>query len=177
MDIADVDTSPTRDPEPSHSPPRSAELPESTADREPEPAAVVEPSPSGATELPIVPEPEPQVSHQVREPTVQAKVETAVEIVGAMECHGATAGGEHELDLGDLIDFHSDRIHSSFTHLPNCMPGNISHPTSLSHLLLLIWPLFQHLHRWIPSASLLTLSSQSVAWVRRSPADLQLHWH
>ncbi len=64
-DIVDVDASPTRDPEPSHSPPRSAEL-----------------LPSGATELPIVLEPEPQVSDQVREPTVQAKVETAVEIVG-----------------------------------------------------------------------------------------------
>ncbi len=90
MDIVDVDTSPTRDPEPSHSPPRSAELPEPTADREPEPAAVIEPSPSGATELTIVPEPEPQVSDQVREPTVQAKVETAVEIAGAMErpAHG-----------------------------------------------------------------------------------------
>ncbi len=85
MDIADNDTSPTRDPEPSHLPPRSTELPEPTADGEPEPAAVVEPSPSGATELPIVPEPEPQVSDQVREPTVPATVDTAVESAGAME--------------------------------------------------------------------------------------------
>ncbi len=110
VDIVDDDTSPTRDPEPSQLPPRSAALPEPTTDREPEPAAVVEPSPSGATELPIVPE--PQVSDQVREPTVQAAVDAAVEIAGAMECpaHGATAEGEHKLDLGDLIDFHSDTL-------------------------------------------------------------------
>ncbi len=39
-------------------------------------------------------EPEPQVSDQVREPTVQATVDTAVEIAGAMEspAHGTTAG-------------------------------------------------------------------------------------
>ncbi len=87
-----------------------AKLPEPTADREPEPAAVVEPS--GATERLIVPEPEPQVSDQVREPTVQAKVKTAVEIAGAMErpAHGTTTGGEHKLDLGDLIDFHLDTL-------------------------------------------------------------------
>ncbi len=112
MDIADVDTSPTRDLEPGQSPPRSAELPEPTADREPEPAAVAEPSPSGATELPIVPEPEPQVSDQVREPTIRATVETAVEIAGAMErpAHCTTTEGEHKLDLGDLIDFQSDTL-------------------------------------------------------------------
>ncbi len=39
VDMADDDTNPTRDPEPSHLPPRSAELPEPTADGEPEPAA------------------------------------------------------------------------------------------------------------------------------------------
>ncbi len=34
----------------------------------------------------------------------------SVEIAGAMESptHGATAGDEHKLDLGDLTDFHSD---------------------------------------------------------------------
>ncbi len=113
VDIADVDTSPTRDPEPSQLPPRIVELPEPTADREPVPAAAVEPSPLEVTELPIVPEPEPQVSDQVRELTVQAKVETAMEIMGAIErtpAHGATAGGEPKLDLGDLIDFHSDTL-------------------------------------------------------------------
>ncbi len=67
VDIADDDTSPTLDPEPSQPPPYGAELPEPTADGEPEPAAVVEPSPSGATELTIAPE--PQVSDQVREQT------------------------------------------------------------------------------------------------------------
>ncbi len=44
VDIADNDTSPTRDPEPSQPPPHSAELFVPTADREPEPAASVEPS-------------------------------------------------------------------------------------------------------------------------------------
>ncbi len=43
-------------------------------------------------------------------PGARATVDTAVEITGAMEspAHGATAGGEHKLDLGDLIDFHSE---------------------------------------------------------------------
>ncbi len=111
MDIADVDTSPTRDLEPGQSPPRSAELPEPTADREPEPASVAEPSPSGATELPIVPEPEPQVSDQVREPTIRAMVETAVEIAGAMDrgghsstmaphSVGSSMGHHHDCGLG-----------------------------------------------------------------------------
>ncbi len=82
VDIADDDTSPTLNPEPSQPPPYGAELPEHTADGEPEPATVVEPSPSGATELTITPEPEPQVSDQVQEPTAQATVDTAVEITG-----------------------------------------------------------------------------------------------
>ncbi len=69
VDIADDDTSPTQDPEPSQVPPRGVELPEPTADGEPEPATVVEPSPAGATELTIAPEIEPQESDQVREPT------------------------------------------------------------------------------------------------------------
>ncbi len=139
VDIADNNTSPTRDPEPSQLPPRSAELPEPTADGEPEPATVVEPSPSGATELPIVPEPEPQVSDQVREPTVQAMVDTAVEIAGAMEspAHGTTAGGEHKLDLGDLIDFHSDTlvIHpSSELYAWEYIPPNLPLPPPLIDL-------------------------------------------
>ncbi len=104
VDIADDDTSPTLDPEPSQPPPYGAEL-QMEMD-EPEPAAVVEPSPSGATELTIAPEPEPQVSDQVREPTAQVTVDTAVEIMGAMEspAHGATAEGELTLDSGVLID-------------------------------------------------------------------------
>ncbi len=92
MDLADDDTSPTLDPEPSQLPPQGAELPEPNADGEPDPAAVVEPSPSGATELTITPEPELQVSDQVREPTAKARMDTAVEIAGEMEspAHGAT---------------------------------------------------------------------------------------
>ncbi len=70
----------------------------------------------------------------------------------------------------------STPTHSSFSHLLSYLPGIISHPTSLSHLLLLIWFLLQHLHRWIPSASLLTLSSPSVAWAHRWSAYLQLRW-
>ncbi len=70
------------DPEPSQASPRCAELPEPT-----EPTAVIEPSPSGASELMIVPEPEPQVSDQVREPTAQATVEIVVEIAGAKESY------------------------------------------------------------------------------------------
>ncbi len=110
VDIADDDTSPTLDPEPSQPPPYGAELPEPTADGEPEPAAVVEPSPSGATERTIAPEPEPQVADQVREPTAQATVDTAVEIAGAMEspAHGATAEGELTLDSGVLIDLDTE---------------------------------------------------------------------
>ncbi len=176
VDIADSNTSPTRDPEPSHLLPHSAELSEPTADGEPEPAAVVEPSPSRATELPIVPEPEPQVSDQVREPTVPVTVDAAVESAGAMErpVHGATTGGEHKLDLGDLTDFYSDTL--ILQPSPELSAWDYIPPNLLSHLLLLIWFLLQHLHRWIPSASLLTLSSSSVAWARRWSADLQLRW-
>ncbi len=67
----------------------------------PEPAAVVEPSPSGVTELT-----EPQVSDQVREPTAKATVDTAVEITVAIEspANSATAEGELTLDSGVLID-------------------------------------------------------------------------
>ncbi len=70
-------------PEPSPPSPHCMELPEPTADGEPEPAAVIEPSQLGATELMIALEPEPQVSDQVREPTAQATIERNVEIVGA----------------------------------------------------------------------------------------------
>ncbi|KAL0162611.1 hypothetical protein M9458_042007, partial [Cirrhinus mrigala] len=84
------------------------ELPKPTADGEPEPAVVIEPSTSGTAELMITVEPEPQVSDQVREPTARAMVEIVVEIAGAKEspAHCTTAGGEHKLDSGDLIDFH-----------------------------------------------------------------------
>ncbi len=104
VDIAGDDTSPTLDPEPSQLPPHGAELPEPTADGEPEP------SPSGATELTIAPEPEPQVSDQVREPTAQATVDTAVEIAGALEspAHGDTAERELTLDSGVLIDLDTE---------------------------------------------------------------------
>ncbi|XP_016319018.1 vegetative cell wall protein gp1-like isoform X2 [Sinocyclocheilus anshuiensis] len=95
---------------PSQRPPNGTEMPEPTADGEPSPAAVIEPSPSGASGLKIAPEPEPQESDQVQEPTAQATVDTAVEIVEAMEspARATTAGGERKLDLGDLTDLHSE---------------------------------------------------------------------
>ncbi len=64
--------------------------------------------------------------------------------------HDATAGGEHELDLGDLLDFPSETldIHPSpELYAWEYIPPNLPLPLPL------IWPLFQHLHRWIPSAS------------------------
>ncbi len=135
VDIADDDTSPTLDPEPSQLPPHGAELPEPTTDGEPEPAAVVEPLPSGATELTIALEPEPQVSDQVREPTAQARMDTAVEIAGAMEspAQGTTAEGELTLDSGLLIDLYTEILFTQpSSELSDC---KISHPTSLSHRL------------------------------------------
>ncbi len=50
------------------------------------------------------------MSDQVREPTAQATVDTAVEIAGAMEspAHGATAEGELTLDSGLLIDLDTE---------------------------------------------------------------------
>ncbi|KAL0161836.1 hypothetical protein M9458_041232, partial [Cirrhinus mrigala] len=112
VSVSSAESSPimAASPQPSQLPPCGAELPELTADREPEPAVVIEPSPSGATELMIAPEPEPQVSDQVRERAVEATVEAAVEITGARKSHAhcATAEGEQELDLGNLIDFYSE---------------------------------------------------------------------
>ncbi|KAL0188523.1 hypothetical protein M9458_015622, partial [Cirrhinus mrigala] len=95
-------------PKPSQLPPCGTELPETTADGEPEPATVIEPSPSGATELMIAPE--PQVSDLVQKPAAKVTVEAAVEIMEAMESptHCTTAEGEQELGLGDLIDFHAE---------------------------------------------------------------------
>ncbi len=173
VDMADSDTSHTQDPEASQLPPCNAELSEPTADREPEPAAVIEPS--GATELTIIPEPEPQISDKVREPTAQARVDTAVEIVGALErpTHGTTAGGEHKPDLGNLIDFHSDIFvlqPSPELYAWENIPPNLHLPPPLLDLFL------HHLH-WISSATLLTLISPSVAWARRWSADPQLCWH
>ncbi|KAL1252330.1 hypothetical protein QQF64_017023 [Cirrhinus molitorella] len=80
------DTSPTQDPEPSQPSPCFAELPEPTADGGPEPAAVVEPSPSGVTECTTTPEPEPNMSDQVREPAaVHVTVEVSLNREGAVE--------------------------------------------------------------------------------------------
>ncbi len=178
MDIAENDTSPTRDPEPSHRPPRSAELPEPTADGEPEPAAVVEPSPSGVTELPIVPEPEPQLSDQVREPTVPATVDTAVESAGAMErpAHGATAGGEHKLDLGDLIDFHSDTFILQPTPEVDAwdyIPPNLPLPPPLIDLFPTSTPSSLDSVS-LPAHPQLTICGEGSPQVCRSPAPLAL---
>ncbi|KAL0173900.1 hypothetical protein M9458_029868, partial [Cirrhinus mrigala] len=69
VDFMDDDTSPTPDPVPRPTSPRSTERqPEPTVDGEPKPSATDEPSPSGATELRIAPEPEPVTSDQVQEP-------------------------------------------------------------------------------------------------------------
>ncbi len=62
MDSSDDASSSTLNLEPCQLPLHGAKLPESTADGEPEPATVVETSPSGVTELTITSEREPQVS-------------------------------------------------------------------------------------------------------------------
>ncbi|KAI2659255.1 Tetratricopeptide repeat protein 37 [Labeo rohita] len=106
---------------------------------QPEPAAVIEQAPSGATELTIAPELEPQMSDQVREPTARAKADTAVEIVKATESptHCTTAEGEQELDLGDLIDFHSEipiLLYSSELLTWGNIPPNLPLPPPLINL-------------------------------------------
>lgn len=107
-------------------------LSEPTANGEPEPATVIEPLPLKATELVIAPEPEPQVSDQVRELTAQATVDTAVEIEGAKEnpAHCATAVGEQKLDLGDLIDWNTELqiCPSSVLSFWQEIPHNLSLP-------------------------------------------------
>ncbi|KAI2658676.1 Pappalysin-1 [Labeo rohita] len=116
------DVSPTPDPEPSQPSPRHAEHePEPTADDEPEPRA---------TEQRITQEPEPNTSDQVREPaTTTATVECCVEQERAMEspAHCTTAGGELELNSGDLMDFftevletHSGDLIDFSTEIPTC---------------------------------------------------------
>ncbi|KAL0193309.1 hypothetical protein M9458_011605, partial [Cirrhinus mrigala] len=104
MDFADVDTSPTLDPEPSQPSPRFAEHePEPTVDGEPEPGATNESSPSGATVLRIAPEPEPITSDQMREQaSLYATVEVPVEREGTEEspAHCTSAEGELKQDLG-----------------------------------------------------------------------------
>ncbi|KAL0199212.1 hypothetical protein M9458_007752, partial [Cirrhinus mrigala] len=103
VDIVEKDVSPTQDPEPSQPSPRHAEFePEPTADDEPEPRA---------TEQRIATEPETNTSDKVREPaTTTATVECCVEQERAMEspAHCTTAGGELELNSGDLIDFFTE---------------------------------------------------------------------
>ncbi|KAL0181817.1 hypothetical protein M9458_024223, partial [Cirrhinus mrigala] len=76
--------------------------PEPTADGEPKPSAT-EPSPSGATELRIAPEPKPITSGQVREPaTVLVTEEFSVEHEDAEDgpAHCISAEGEQKLELG-----------------------------------------------------------------------------
>ncbi|KAL0159772.1 hypothetical protein M9458_043497 [Cirrhinus mrigala] len=122
IDFVKEDVSPTPDPEPSQPSPRHAEHePEPTADDEPEPRA---------TEQRITQEPEPNTSDQVREPaTTTATVECCVEQERAMEspAHCTTAGGELELNSGDLMDFftevletHSGDLIDFSTEIPTC---------------------------------------------------------
>ncbi|KAL0166949.1 hypothetical protein M9458_038793, partial [Cirrhinus mrigala] len=88
VDFADDDTSPTPDPVPSLTSPRSTERqPKPTTDGEPKPSVTDEPSPSGASELRIAPEPEPITSDQVREPHVVEEV--------SVECEEAKEGPAH----------------------------------------------------------------------------------
>ncbi|KAI2665179.1 Opioid growth factor receptor [Labeo rohita] len=140
IDFVKEDVSPTPDPEPSQPSPRQAELePEPTADEEPEPRAT---------------EPEPDTSDQVREPDItSAKVECCVEQERAMEspAHCTTAGGEIELNSGDLMDFFTEvlethsgdlidfstEISTCYDH-PVCLEFPPTHPllsTSMS-----VWP-------------------------------------
>ncbi|KAI2659445.1 Titin [Labeo rohita] len=122
IDFVKEDVSPTLDPEPSQPSPRHAEFePEPTADDEPEPRA---------TEQRIATEPEPNTSDQVREPaTTTATVECCVEQERAMEspAHCTTAGGELELNSGDLIDFFTEVLETNSedlidfsTEIPTC---------------------------------------------------------
>ncbi|KAI2645615.1 Sal-like protein 3 [Labeo rohita] len=98
-------------------------------DYEPEPTADDEPEPR-ATEQRIATEPEPNTSDQVREPAKTAvKVECCVEQERAMEspAHCTTAGGELELNSGDLIDFFTEVLKTNSgdlidfsTDIPTC---------------------------------------------------------
>ncbi|KAL0192152.1 hypothetical protein M9458_010448, partial [Cirrhinus mrigala] len=111
VDIEDDHASPTSDPVPRPTSPRSAERqPEPTADGEPKSNTTNEPSPRGATELRIAPEAETITSDQVREPaTPLATEEVPVEHEDAEEgpAHCTSAEGEQILELGqmDLINF------------------------------------------------------------------------
>ncbi len=122
VDIADDDTSPTSDPEPSPQSPHSMEpKPEPTADREPELDATNEPSPERATELTITPEPEPVTSDQVREPaTEHTMVDDAKEHEGLEEspAHCTTAEGELQLNSVDLID----SVLDLYADMPTLLP-------------------------------------------------------
>ncbi|KAL0192002.1 hypothetical protein M9458_010298, partial [Cirrhinus mrigala] len=129
IDFVKEDVSPTPDPEPSQPSPRHAEHePEPTADDEPEPRA---------TEQRITQEPEPNTSDQVREPaTTTATVECCVEQERAMEspAHCTTAGGELELNSGDLMDFftevletHSGDLIDFSTEIPTCHDLPVAH--------------------------------------------------
>ncbi|KAI2648546.1 Collagen alpha-5(VI) chain [Labeo rohita] len=120
--IVEKDVSPTQDPELSQPSPRHAEYePEPTADDKPEPRA---------TEQRIATEPEPNTSDHVREPAkTTVKVECCVEQERAMEspAHCTTAGGELELNSGDLIDFFTEVLETNSgdlidfsTDIPTC---------------------------------------------------------
>ncbi|KAL0177307.1 hypothetical protein M9458_026201, partial [Cirrhinus mrigala] len=84
--------------------------------------------------------------------------------------HCTTAEGEQELDLGDLIDFHSEM--PILLYSPDLLTWENISPNLLS----LICSLPQRPLCWILSAPPLTLSPPSVAWARCCSANLQLHW-
>ncbi|XP_016300846.1 putative uncharacterized protein DDB_G0290521 [Sinocyclocheilus anshuiensis] len=85
VDIADSNTSPTQDPDPSPPSPRGTEhKPEPTDDGEPCPAAIPESERSPAAERRIASDMKPNTSDQVREPvTVPTTREQAVDCVSA----------------------------------------------------------------------------------------------
>ncbi|KAI2649271.1 Transcription elongation factor spt5 [Labeo rohita] len=167
IDFVKEDVSPTLDPKPSQPSPRHAEFePEPTADDEPEPRA---------TEQRIATEPEPNTSDQVREPaTTTATVECCVEQERAMEspAHCTTAGGELELNSGDLIDFFTEVLETNSgdlidfsTEIPTChdLPVGMEFPPT---------PLFcLSGHRCPLTAPLLTLSPLPVQWAHRGSAS------
>ncbi|KAI2662997.1 Opioid growth factor receptor [Labeo rohita] len=142
IDFVKEDVSPTPDPEPSQPSPRHAEHePEPTADDEPEPRA---------TEQRIATEPEPYTSDQVREPaTTTATVECCVEQERAMEspAHCTTAGGELELNSGDLIDFFTEVLETNSedlidfsTEIPTCHEISVDMEFPPTPPLRSVWP-------------------------------------
>ncbi|KAI2662353.1 Ankyrin repeat domain-containing protein 34B [Labeo rohita] len=153
MDFADNDTSPTPDPMPRLTSPRSVErLPEPTADGEPK-------SRRGATELRIAPEHEPITSDQVREPGTSLATEEF-----SVEHEDTEEGPTHCTSLRNC-----QLILKPLSTLI-CLPAWISHPPSLFCIIHSSLPQPRHLCFLV--APLLTLSPPSVRWARHGSAIL-----